>query len=211
MAGAPFVLRGHHGGAMGDLAAGVTRPLGTVLRPSDAAASRSHARHLFTAEQLAVLADTPPDSGVTTTTAAAPQDTPVHAAVPSTASTVAAHSSSAAPRTATRSSSGASGSSAPSHPTTTTTRPTPPTTAAPRHSQSGPASWYDAPAGSCAHPSLPMGTVLRVTNLATGASTTCTVSDRGPYEGGRIIDLARATFSQIASTSQGVIQVRIEW
>jgi rare lipoprotein A len=53
--------------------------------------------------------------------------------------------------------------------------------------------------------------VVHVTNLANGATTTCTVEDRGPYEGGRIIDLSEATFSQIASPSQGVIQVRINW
>jgi len=37
------------------------------------------------------------------------------------------------------------------------------------------------------------------------------VTDRGPYSGGRIIDLDRGTFDQIADSSQGVIQVRITW
>ena len=102
-------------------------------------------------------------------------------------------------------------------PATTTTRPPTTTTRPPAASQSssnsetGPASWYDAPAGTCAHPSLPFGTVVTVTNLANGATTTCKVEDRGPYQGGRIIDLSEATFSQIASTSDGVIQVRISW
>ncbi|HVA44618.1 MAG TPA: septal ring lytic transglycosylase RlpA family protein [Acidimicrobiales bacterium] len=90
-------------------------------------------------------------------------------------------------------------------PTTTTTRPPPSNT------ETGPASWYQAPAGTCAHPTLAFGTVVTVENLANGATTTCRVEDRGPYQGGRIIDLSEATFSQIASTSDGVIQVRISW
>jgi rare lipoprotein A len=52
---------------------------------------------------------------------------------------------------------------------------------------------------------------VTVKNLANGATTTCKVEDRGPYQGGRIIDLSEATFSQIASPSDGVIQVRISW
>jgi len=111
-------------------------------------------------------------------------------------------------------------------PTTTTTSPPPPppttappttaapttdTTAAPRNSQTGGASWYDAPAGTCAHRSLPFGTIVTVTNQSSGASTTCRVADRGPYVAGRIIDLSRDTFARIASTSSGVIEVRITW
>jgi len=103
--------------------------------------------------------------------------------------------------------------------TTTTTTTSPPataapdttTTAAPRNSQTGQASWYDAPAGTCAHRSLPFGTIVTVTNQSSGASTTCRVADRGPFVAGRIIDLSRDTFAKIASTSSGVIQVRIEW
>jgi rare lipoprotein A (peptidoglycan hydrolase) len=87
----------------------------------------------------------------------------------------------------------------------------PATTAAPRPSQSGPASWYPAPTGTCAHPSLPIGTIVTVTDIASGRSTTCRVADRGPYEGGRIIDLSEGTFAQLASPSSGVIEVRITW
>lgn len=98
-------------------------------------------------------------------------------------------------------------------PTTTTTRPKPTTTTstAPPRQQTGKASWYQAPAGTCAHRSLPMGTILRVTNLANGATVSCRVADRGPYIDGRIIDLDREDFDRIASTSTGVIDVRIEW
>jgi rare lipoprotein A len=95
-----------------------------------------------------------------------------------------------------------------SSPATTTTTTT---TAPARPSQTGPASWYPAPAGTCAHPSLPFGTVVTVTDLANGRTTTCRVEDRGPYEGGRIIDLSESTFAQLAPPSTGVIQVRITW
>jgi hypothetical protein len=56
----------------------------------------------------------------------------------------------------------------------------------------------------CASPALPFGTVLTVTNNATGASTTCTVDDR---EGAGY----PAGFAQIADLSQGVVEVTISW
>jgi rare lipoprotein A len=80
-----------------------------------------------------------------------------------------------------------------------------------RPSQTGPASWYGAPAGTCAHQTLPFGTVVTVTDLANGRSVTCRVEDRGPYEGGRIIDLSESTFAQLAPPGAGVIEVRISW
>ncbi len=104
-------------------------------------------------------------------------------------------------------------------PTTTVPRPAttaapattaPPTTAAP-HTQTGQASWYDYNPGECAHQTLPKGTVVTVTNLANGASTTCVVTDRGPYGDGRIIDLDRSVFARIADPSVGVINVTISW
>jgi rare lipoprotein A len=102
--------------------------------------------------------------------------------------------------------------------TTTTTRPKPKptttTTAAPpkpTHSQTGGASWYSAGATDCAHRTVPMGTVLVVTNLANGKATQCKVTTRGPFTAGRIVDLSRTVFGRIASTSSGVINVRIDW
>ena len=97
-------------------------------------------------------------------------------------------------------------------PTTTTTRPKPTTTTTrPPNQQTGKASWYQTDDGTCAHRTLPFGTVVKVTNLANGLSTTCRVADRGPYVDGRIIDLDREDFDRIASSSTGVIDVRIEW
>lgn len=97
--------------------------------------------------------------------------------------------------------------------TTTTTRPrsTTTTTAPASNTETGGASWYDYRSGECAHKTIPKGTVVTVTNLANGATTTCVVTDRGPYSGSRIIDLDRGTFAQIADPGSGVIQVRITW
>ena len=78
--------------------------------------------------------------------------------------------------------------------------------------QEGGASWYRYKPGTCAHRTLRKGTVVKVTNLATGQSARCTVADRGPFIAGRIIDLDRSVFLAIAqSPGQGVVRVRIEW
>jgi hypothetical protein len=78
--------------------------------------------------------------------------------------------------------------------------------------QEGGASWYHYKPGTCAHRTLPKGTVVKVTNLENGQTATCTVADRGPFVGGRIIDLDRSVFLAIAdSPGQGVLRVRIEW
>jgi len=76
--------------------------------------------------------------------------------------------------------------------------------------QTGEASWYERNGMVAAHPSLPFGTSVRVTNLANGRSVTVIIDDRGPF-GGRIIDLSDDAFAQIASLGAGVCQVRITW
>ncbi|MBW3669484.1 MAG: septal ring lytic transglycosylase RlpA family protein [Actinobacteria bacterium] len=98
-------------------------------------------------------------------------------------------------------------------PTTTTTKPKPTTTTttSPPRTQTGKASWYQTTDGTCAHRTLPFGTIVKVTNLANGRAVSCRVADRGPYVAGRIIDLDREGFEQLASASTGVIDVRIEW
>ena len=58
-----------------------------------------------------------------------------------------------------------------------------------------------------AHPYLPFGTRLRVTNNRNGRSVIVRVNDRGPYYGGRGLDLSYAAFSKIASASNGVASV----
>ncbi len=79
------------------------------------------------------------------------------------------------------------------------------------NSQQGVASYYLYKPGGCAHKTLPKGTVVTVTNLSNGKSTTCVVNDRGPFIAGRIIDLDTRVFKQVASTSSGVFTARISW
>jgi len=78
--------------------------------------------------------------------------------------------------------------------------------------QVGEASWYYAPGTgfTAAHPWLPFGTVVTVTNLDNGRRVTVTINDRGPF-GGRIIDLSEEAFAAIAPLGQGVAQVRLAW
>ena len=83
---------------------------------------------------------------------------------------------------------------------------------APSRSQVRVASWFGAPAGTCAHRTLPFGTEIRVTGLQNGAVATCTVDDRGPtLATGRLIDLSPDTFERLESTDAGLIEVTIEW
>jgi resuscitation-promoting factor RpfB len=76
----------------------------------------------------------------------------------------------------------------------------------------GKATWYSQADGlSAAHRTLPMGTVVRVVNLANGRYVNVVIRDRGPYGDERIIDLSDEAFGRIASLSTGVIRVKIYW
>jgi rare lipoprotein A len=66
---------------------------------------------------------------------------------------------------------------------------------------------YNAYGKSVAHKWLPFGTRLRVTNQRTGKSVIVRVNDRGPYVGGRDLDLSYGAFSAIAHPGQGVASV----
>ena len=81
------------------------------------------------------------------------------------------------------------------------------------NSQTGEASYYYHPEEgmTAAHRTLPLGTVVTVTNRANGKTVRVTINDRGPYIDGRIIDLNEEAFTQIASKASGVISVRITW
>lgn len=61
-----------------------------------------------------------------------------------------------------------------------------------------------------AHRYLPFGTRVRVTNLNNGRSVVARVNDRGPYVGGRIVDLAHGTASVLGVTSSGLADVKLE-
>jgi rare lipoprotein A (peptidoglycan hydrolase) len=81
----------------------------------------------------------------------------------------------------------------------------------PANSITGVVTYYDATPGTCASPTLPFGTVVTITNPDNGATVRCTVDDR-EADTARQIDLATATFAQIAPLSQGVISdAELSW
>ncbi|MCP5195938.1 MAG: septal ring lytic transglycosylase RlpA family protein [Gammaproteobacteria bacterium] len=61
---------------------------------------------------------------------------------------------------------------------------------------------------TAAHRRLPLGTRVKVTNLENGKTVKVQINDRGPYHGGRIIDLSRAAAQQLSM--DGVARVRLE-
>lgn len=69
---------------------------------------------------------------------------------------------------------------------------------------------YDAAKHTCAHLTLPYGTVLRVTNLANKKTSVVRVNDRGPFAPNRILDVSRAAADELGITGKGVVKVRIE-
>jgi uncharacterized protein YabE (DUF348 family) len=79
--------------------------------------------------------------------------------------------------------------------------------------QTGQATWYDPPWSgfSAAHPWLPFGTQVVVTDLDSGRSVTVTIDDRGPFAPGRIIDLSPEAFGALAPLGRGVLRVSLTW
>lgn len=69
---------------------------------------------------------------------------------------------------------------------------------------------FDQNALTAAHRTLPFGTKVRVVNSKTGKSVIVRINDRGPFIRGRIIDLSKAAFQNIANSRSGVIRVRLE-
>jgi rare lipoprotein A len=95
----------------------------------------------------------------------------------------------------------------------------------PRFAQTGLASWYErtrkmvhtangetlgADKMTAAHRTLPMDTIVRVTNLNNGASVQVRINDRGPFIAGRIIDLTHDAAKQLGMKDDGVAPVRLE-
>ncbi len=102
---------------------------------------------------------------------------------------------------------------------------TPPPPAPIGYTEEGNASWYGNPFHgrrasngetydmykfTAAHRTLPFDTMVRVTNLSNGKSTTVRITDRGPFVANRIIDLSLAAAREIESVGPGVVPVRIE-
>jgi rare lipoprotein A len=69
---------------------------------------------------------------------------------------------------------------------------------------------YDMHQPTAAHRTLPFGSLVRVTNVATGASTMVRINDRGPFVTGRILDLSLAAAKAVDVWRPGVAKVRIE-
>lgn len=88
-------------------------------------------------------------------------------------------------------------------------------------SQCGKASWYkmghttasgermNAGALAAAHRTLPFGTKVRVENLGNGRSVVVRVNDRGPFSGGRVIDVTRGAAEQLGMIKSGVARVKV--
>jgi rare lipoprotein A len=91
--------------------------------------------------------------------------------------------------------------------------------------QTGVASWYgdhwqgrttasgkpfDESKLTAAHRTLPLNTRVRVTNLKTGRSVEVTITDRGPYTDGRLIDLSKAAAKKLGMVKEGLVPVRIQ-
>jgi rare lipoprotein A len=98
-------------------------------------------------------------------------------------------------------------------------------THAPIYSETGMASWYGPPYHdregangevynehhiSAAHRTLPMGSLIKVTNLRTGQSSVMHVTDRGPFVQGRILDLSMAAAKAVGVWGPGVARVRVD-
>jgi uncharacterized protein YabE (DUF348 family) len=79
--------------------------------------------------------------------------------------------------------------------------------------QAGLATWYDPPWSglTAAHPWLPFGTHVLVTDLDTGRSVTVVIDDRGPFAPGKIIDLSPEAFGVLSPLGHGVLHVRLSW
>ena len=63
---------------------------------------------------------------------------------------------------------------------------------------------------TAAHPTLPFGTRVRVTNVLTGNSVTVRVNDRGPFVRNRIVDVSYAAAKKLGMIGTGVAHVRLE-
>jgi len=100
-----------------------------------------------------------------------------------------------------------------------------PPDAKPLYTETGIASWYGPPyhnrlasngqiydmhAMTAAHRTLPLNSIVRVTNLRTGRSTLVRITDRGPFIEGRILDLSLAAAKAIDVWRAGLAPVKLE-
>jgi rare lipoprotein A len=69
---------------------------------------------------------------------------------------------------------------------------------------------FDTHELTAAHPTLPFGTKLRVTNVATGRSVTVRINDRGPYVPGRVVDVSYSAADALGMVGKGVANVKLD-
>ena len=69
---------------------------------------------------------------------------------------------------------------------------------------------FDTRQLTAAHPTLPFGTRLRVTNVTTGRSVTVRVNDRGPFVRGRVVDLSYSAAETLGMVRGGVAKVKLD-
>lgn len=98
--------------------------------------------------------------------------------------------------------------------------------AEPNYAETGQASWYgaefqgrrtasgetfDSEALTAAHPTLPIPSLVQVTNLENGREVIVRVNDRGPFHGGRLIDVSRRTAETLGFVQQGSARVHVRY
>jgi len=63
---------------------------------------------------------------------------------------------------------------------------------------------------TAAHPTLPFGTRVRVTNVATGRFVTVRINDRGPYVAGRVVDISYSAAESLGIVNKGIAKVKLD-
>lgn len=79
-----------------------------------------------------------------------------------------------------------------------------------RRGKTASGSAFDRNSPTAAHRSLPFGTKVRVTDLATSKSVMVVINDRGPWLPGRVLDLSLGAARTLGMTDRGVVRVRAE-
>jgi rare lipoprotein A len=69
---------------------------------------------------------------------------------------------------------------------------------------------FDQTKLTAAHPTLPFGTMVKVTNTRNNRSVVVRINDRGPKHAGRVIDLSRAAASKLGMLRSGLAPVKLE-
>jgi rare lipoprotein A len=69
---------------------------------------------------------------------------------------------------------------------------------------------FNTHAMTAAHPTLPFGTRLRVTNVTNGRSVVVRINDRGPFVPGRVVDLSGSAAESLGMVERGIVKVKLE-